>query len=482
MHRRLIEEWIEKVPLGREVVSYTLSLGGRAYLVGGSVRDALLRREGCDLDFAIEKEAMTLARCVADEFRGAFVPLDAQRDVARVVMGAGADQQHFDFAGLRAENIIADLWARDYTVNAMAVPLGGGLGDLLDPTGGRHDLGRRALRIVYQDAFKDDPLRILRGIRLRQTLGFALTSGTEALARSWAHALRDVSVERVRDELVQILASCGAAESLRYASGLGVLSVVLPELARSEGAMGRAMEIAAALEGCLEAWPYDGERSTPSGRGLARRSLGRHRRSLTEHWSEELSTGRTRRVSLVLAALVSPLPNARVAATALARRLRLSSREERYVAAAIRGSEWRPIWEAEGELGALAIHRYHREAGDAGVGGAMIRMAVCLSTVSSGELTASHGKLVARVERLVRAWLEEHNLVVDPPRLLSGRDLMRVLDIGPGPTLGHILRGLCEAQVQGLVRTSEEAITYVRSLAGKGAPADEGERRPDDAH
>src|SRR5437667_119069 len=213
----------------------TLAGGRRSapVLVGGAVRDAWLgRRPGreVDLDVAVPAGALDLARRVAERLRGACVPPDPERGTGRVVLPG----VRLDVSDFRGPSLAADLAARDFTVNALAVPLrellvrGGA--PIVDPTGGLADLRARRLRAPDLRVFTDDPLRALRGVRLEAALGFRLTRGTVAAIRAVAPALAAVAAERVRDELLLVLAFPDTARAFRRMDALGLLGVLLPEV------------------------------------------------------------------------------------------------------------------------------------------------------------------------------------------------------------------------------------------------------------
>jgi tRNA nucleotidyltransferase/poly(A) polymerase len=375
---------------------------------------------------------------------------------------AGSRQQHFDFVGLRGESIETNLWARDFTVNAIALELEDGFGDLIDPTGGRADLQASLLRVVYADAFKDDPLRILRALRLRGTLGFSLTSDTEALARSWAPMLERVSPERIRDELVQVLRLDRAAETLSYAADLGVLGVVLPELGPDRPLVDESIRAVSSLERCFGPWAAKKTPASRSEKPPVERILQplRETSGLVDHWTETLSSGRARWLSLKLAALLSAIPESPHIASKVSRRLHFSKRETRYLAATVRGATWSSIWDAQVDPKPLAIYRYYDALGDAGIDGAALRVAVCLARNDEGSALRA---CLDRAARLIKAWFEEHSVLIDPPALLTGHDVMEAFSIERGPEIGELLRRVREAQVQGIVKTREEAIAYLRA-------------------
>ena len=202
--------------------------GARAWLVGGAVRDQLLERPVHDWDFCVDRDALGLARAVADELGGAYFPLDAERGAGRVILAAAEQpRQALDFAALRGSDLEADLTVRDFTINALALD---DAGALVDPTGGQADLAAGRVRATGERAFQDDPVRLLRAVRMEAELGFQIEPRTAEWMRRDASLLARPSAERVRDEFVRLLALPGAAAHLCRLDELGLLSPVVPEL------------------------------------------------------------------------------------------------------------------------------------------------------------------------------------------------------------------------------------------------------------
>ena len=144
------------------------------WLVGGAVRDLLLGRPVQDVDLVVPRDALRLARRLADEIGAAFVPLDEERGVARVVWERG----EIDVADFRAGDLAQDLRARDLTINAMALALHGeeapSRDDVVDPWGGLADLEAGIVRLLGPEVLADDPLRTLRAVRIAAQLGFTI--------------------------------------------------------------------------------------------------------------------------------------------------------------------------------------------------------------------------------------------------------------------------------------------------------------------
>lgn len=208
------------------------TVGGPVWLVGGAVRDLLLARPLHDVDLALPEGSGAAARRLADRLGGAFVPLGEPHGMARVVL-AGPPPVQVDLADFRGPSLEADLAGRDVTVDALAVDLQAllrGPAAIQDPAGGLGDLARRRLRACRTTAFTDDPVRVLRVLRLGHQLGFGIEPETEALARAAVPALASVAAERVREELTHILRVPRSAPAIRQADAWSVLRVILPEV------------------------------------------------------------------------------------------------------------------------------------------------------------------------------------------------------------------------------------------------------------
>jgi hypothetical protein len=172
-----------------------------AWIVGGAIRDELLGRPVLDLDVAC-REPERSARAFASRSGGAVFPLSVQHGGWRVAL---AGSRTVDFTPLQGGTIEADLATRDFTLNAIAVPLANG--DPIDPHGGRGDLEQRVLRAVTPDVFADDPLRLLRAVRLEDELGVRLDGETEQLVRAAAPLVARPAGERILDELRRLSAA-----------------------------------------------------------------------------------------------------------------------------------------------------------------------------------------------------------------------------------------------------------------------------------
>ena len=162
------------------------------YLVGGVVRDLLLKKSNWDLDLTVEGEGISFARLVADRY-GAGIALFERFSTARLILPNGlkvdiASTRRESYANpaalpdVRTASLDEDLFRRDFTINAMAIQLNSVYwGRLRDPYGGQQDLRNKILRVLHDRSFVDDPTRIFRAIRFAQRFGFRLEANTERL-------------------------------------------------------------------------------------------------------------------------------------------------------------------------------------------------------------------------------------------------------------------------------------------------------------
>lgn len=171
-----------------------------AWYVGGAVRDELLGRPVLDIDVVCRDPARS-ARAYAQLSTGAPFALSEEHASWRVVVRGG---RTVDFTPVHG-SIESDLARRDFTVNAIGRPVAGG--DDVDPSGGREDLQLRLLRAVSESIFDDDPLRLLRAVRLEHELGFTLAPLTEQLVRQNAARVTEAAGERVLAELERLNAA-----------------------------------------------------------------------------------------------------------------------------------------------------------------------------------------------------------------------------------------------------------------------------------
>ena len=460
-----------------------------AWATGGFLRDVLLGRDVKDLDISVEADPLKLGPGIADTFGGDYFPLDAERGRVRILLPA--HNMHLDLMPL-AGSMDVDLHSRDYTVDAMAAPLNelaSGSIRLIDPTSGLPDLNDRIVRHVSEQALVDDPLRLLRGVRLAVLLDFQIEPKTAEAVQRHAGLLDKVALERQRDELVQILRTPRAAPGLRLMDDLELLERVLPELEVTRGVeqpkehhwdvFNHALAVVEALDMLLG----DDEPDVESAKSLWNELWGR-----LEWWGDRRSyfaeefVPNTHRCSLTkLAGLLHDIGKpqtktfdgtgrmrfpghagvgAEIGAGAM-QRLRFSSREIDLVREMI-DAHMRPVQMAQEQAPTRkAVYRFFRDTGEAGIDTLFLSLADHLGTMGPRVELEGWRRHVAVIDYVLRVRFEER-VVVEPPKLVDGDDLMSALGLPPGPRIGELLELVREAQAAGDVTTREDAIALAQ--------------------
>ncbi len=193
----------------------------QGWLVGGTVRDRESGGGSPDLDVVVADDPAAVAREIAGRLDSPWFALSARHGAYRV-MGA---EGHVDVAGIRGNGILDDLAQRDFTINAMAVPVDApwGAGDRIDPFGGWTHLHEKRLVAVSDRIFIDDPLRLVRAARFCHVLGLHLDPSLEVLLRSQAAVLLRAAPERVATEMALTLSGGSSAGAFRLWAELGLV-------------------------------------------------------------------------------------------------------------------------------------------------------------------------------------------------------------------------------------------------------------------
>ena len=496
----------EHVELLQVLHAHVEQAGARAWLVGGYVRDLLLGRSTGDVDLAVDGDAPELARGFADETGGSWVLLDAATGTARIVWTAATAPRIsvVDWARLRAATIEDDLRARDFTINALALPLadavGAGAGMLLDPLGGRHDLHAGVLRACGPTALRDDPLRMLRAVRLGAQLGLRISDELDAAVRAHRALITNVAWERVRDELLKILALPDAGKWVMYLDEVRLLTALMPELEPARDCdqpffhflpvLGHLLEavvaadwLIAQIDNSLAILPRPTQmpvavETIPE---LAARFPYAER--IVERF-REIVDGVPRAALFKLSVLLhdvakpqtkAPKPDGSVSfydhqtigadvAYTIARRLRLSRAAAEYVRLIVR-EHMRPgqLSDLGAELSSRARYRFFRDTRDAAPEVLLHSLCDYLAVKGPKVQPASWEANVAWTAEMLEALYGEVQVTQVEP-LLRGDDLIRDLGLAPGPTIGHLLEQVREARASGEISTREEALSLARQV------------------
>jgi poly(A) polymerase len=449
---------------------------GDAWIVGGAIRDAVLGAEVRDADLVVEpgrdEEAV---RAIAKVAGGYAFQLSAEHATWRAASADGA--WHVDVTARRGETIEEDLRARDFTVNAIAVPLAGG--EPLDPTGGLADAEARVLRSSSEAAFDDDPLRLLRAARLAAGLDLAIDPATAELARATSGRAADPAGERQFAELRGIVDGPRPLRGLELMDELGLTQVVLPELDALRGVVqnpNHHLDVLGHTLAVLEEWlGIEDDLSAFAGD-----QAGEIERFLAEPLADELS----RRAALRFGALFHDLgkPETRSEGSGyvtfighdeigakvtagICRRLRTSRKLSEHLQGLALHHLRLGFLIHQRPLSRRAVYDYLVATQPVAADVTLLSVADRLAArgegpLASPEMVEAHLDLAREMLREALAWHYE-----GPPRPpLTGDELAAELGITPGPEMGRLLEELRAAAFAGEISDRAQALERARQL------------------
>jgi len=447
------------------------------WIVGGAVRDALLGRPIKDLDLAVAGEPERIAKAVArtaggpvfrlSEAFGGWRALHPQRDWM------------CDVTALHGDGIDADLARRDFSVNAIAVPLAGG--EPRDPQGGIPDLEASVLRVlggpdVASSSYAADPLRPLRLARLATELGLQPDDHTERLTREAAPRVREAAGERVFAELRRLVCADRVLEGLALADRLGLAEAVLPELHALHGVEQSHFHHLDVYDHTIEVLRCELEIERSPGEVFGDLA-GPVDQLMSAPFADELTRWQALRFAALLHDCGKPAtrgvqPGGRVTfighdrvgadmVRALCRRLKTSARLRSLLADVTRQHLVLGFLVHERPLSRELVYRYLERCQPAEVEVTVLTCADRLATrgKNAEAAIAAHLELARELMAEALAWRSE-----PPEAPLHGGELARELGIEPGPELGRLLGRLRQASFTGEAETREEALALARRL------------------
>ncbi len=457
------------------------SSGVHVYFVGGTVRDCLLGRISHDLDLAVANSAVPVARMLQCELGGGtLVDLSSPNEETMRLVWRG---EQIDIASFRAgvKSIEEDLRLRDFTINAMALrcvdtEANGENWTLIDPTGGLDDLREGCIRHC-PDAFIADPVRMLRGFRLRATLGFYLYESTKQAIREHALLISIIAAERISYEMQLIFNSPRTTATLREMADTGLLRQLLPELYQAEGVEQPEFHHLDVFEHCflalqmMEILIAEPERFFPG-----------HGSRIAEYLQQERVTR-----CLKWAALMHDIGKPITKKTRADKdgRVTFYGHDEvgRDLFEQFAGrAKWsRADTEMVGGLITMHMHPFHlcnvqrqeplskraalklcQRAEKSFIGLFLLAMSDSLASRGEKKPERMEEELVTLFTTVQKIYEENIAPVLHGPRLVSGKDLIEFFDLAPGPLFSKILGELEAARVEGKVVDRQTALDWVK--------------------
>lgn len=465
------------------------------YFVGGCVRDAKLGKQIHDIDLLVMDKPREAAKATARFLDCPFYALDEERDIWRVLYSDGSDKTFIDFSAPRASDLADDLRLRDFTINAMAVPLAAPE-KLIDPLNGSTDLAKKILRQCSSTAFHDDPLRCLRALRFAVSFQLLIEPKTREALKAEAVHLGKVSSERIRDEFVALTSARKVSGAMRLADALGILHHLFPELdglrtsPHNDERVGTIWtHTLSVVEGMELIWDVLYQSSAVPNvdsfvQVQTKAILRKHIPDLQNLYDQEVTPGRKKISLLYWAALFHDVGKAVIQPTTLedfsiaypqheiigaeifetiGKKLKLSSDEISRITMMVRNHMLlHQLAKGLGDLSPLGLYRLFREFGVTLLDICFVGLADTLGKFLLNPPLPKWQSELETCDLILNTWFKEQTAIVDPPKLVDGNEIMEWLGLEAGPEVGRKLEQIREAQVQGKVMTRDEAYAFVR--------------------
>ncbi|GHT39539.1 HDIG domain-containing protein [Bacteroidia bacterium] len=479
------------------------------FYVGGCVRDGILKRPSGDIDVAlpganIKAEAFALAK----KLDAGVFEMDAQFGVWRLI--TRRDKLQIDLTALQGKNLEEDLTRRDFTINSLAVSVtakpkikikaAGGRNyfllsvkpkDIVDLRGGLKDLKLKTVRSNGAKVFEDDPLRALRALRTAAELNFKIDKQTLKQVKKYSHLIIKSAPERVREELIRIFNCQDVKKNLEILDAAGLLNALLPLLKDQKkcarvyygkgGVFGHTLMTAARMEYLLEnlktVYPAYHKKIEPYAKDAALYKMTALLHDIAKPATAKKTGGRLR-------FFYHEEQGARMAEEIL-KNLRYSTSEIRLICAIIR-NHLRPSNLASNDvITDRGLFKFFRDMGEAAVPLLLLCWADYASYVTDAQLkkilplsskpvmTIDEAKTKSSVSKTLRH-MQVLNFMfkkyfaaspkINPPKLINGSDVMAALQIPPGPRVGELLEKVTLAQVDGKIKTKEDALKFLKQI------------------
>jgi poly(A) polymerase len=448
------------------------------WLVGGFLRDVYLKKnkESFDFDFCVERDVFSIVREFARNISSKIIVLDERQGSLRVILKRKIGIYTYDFTLMRGKNFYEDLALRDFSINTLAVNLKEKDFKVIDHFGASKDLERKIIRVIKDEVLSQDPLRILRGFSFMVNYGFVIDKKTEKAMVRHKGLLKNVSGERINEELFKILSSEYSYQAVKRLSDSKIIDEVMTHIDKARGVLQGAYHH-------LDVWEHSLE-TLREFELLYRNKLAKKRDFFT-YLNEELAQNRKRIQVLKLACLLHDIgkPIAKQEkdkktifyshekmgselAEEIALALRLSFKEKDVLKKLI---FWhlRPGYLADQETPSQrAIYRFFRDTQDEGAGVILLSLSDWRAT--RGPLTDT--KKRKKHERIMLKLIENHfkeRKKKPLPRIVDGYDIMKKFNLSPSPLIGKVLKKIEEEQTLARIKTKAEAYKLARTIIGK---------------
>ena len=460
----------EKIKNDEVLTKLRQTFDNEVYLVGGAVRDFLLGKFTYDRDLIVlDEDAKIFARKIAELFEATFVALDEENKIYRLVLPDKIN--YIDVTNPIENSLEKDLMRRDLTINSIAVNLK--TFEVVDLCGGITDLQHGVLNCINEHNFVDDPLRILRVYRFQAQYGFELSHAVIDAVCRYSDLISKPAVERISYELIRLFAGAFTFKALLNMDKTWLLEKIFPVIKELKQVPANthhhldlfhhSVETVKQLSGIFaNSSPEVKEHMNRVDFGGASRiahlklAAFLHDIGKFSTWTIEEDTGRHRFIKHdeVGAQMV----------IGILKKLAFSNKQIDYISSMIKNHIYPSQVMSAPEINDKIMMRYVRKSGDNSIDNILLAQADRLSARGEAVSDEMVQNNISNLDRLLNFYLSVRDKLEPLPKLLSGNDVMEILNIKPSPELGRILDALHEAQINGDVTTKEQAVSYIKQF------------------
>ncbi len=459
---------IEKIKFDKILSKIIKKFDNEIYLVGGAVRDYYMGIESTDRDIIVmDEDAREFALKIKDLFDAAFVPLDEENKIYRLVLPDKIN--YIDVTNPAGDSIEKDLMRRDLTINAIAMNIR--TGDVIDISGGVTDIKNKCINYINELNFVDDPLRLLRVYRFQALYGFQLAPETINAVCKYSDLIHKSAVERINYELLKLFSGEYAHLALENMNKTWILEEIFPFVKELKQVPPNAhhhldlfhhsIETVRQIQ-CL----YDNASD-----------------DVKEHLNRIDFGGFSRLAHLKLAGFMHDIGKfstwtieegkhrfikhddvgAKLSVKIL-KDLHFSNKQIDYISSMIKYHIYPSHVMTSPQITEKIMMRYVRKMDKNSIDAIILAQADRLSARGPEITDEIVERNITSLNMLLRFCLEVHETLKPLPKLLDGNDVMKILNIKPSKKLGDIMNALHEAQISGDVTTKEHAVEFVKKL------------------
>jgi poly(A) polymerase len=459
---------IEKIKSDEILSKIIDKFDNEIYLVGGTVRDFYMGLESTDRDIIVmDEDARDFALKLSELFQATFVPLDEENKIYRIVLPDKIN--YIDVTNPVGDSIEKDLMRRDLTINAIAVNIR--TGELIDISGGVTDIMNKCINYVNELNFVDDPLRLLRVYRFQALYGFQLASETINAVCKYSDLIHKPAVERINYELLKLFGGEYAHVALENMNKTWILEEIFPFVKELK-------QVPPNSHHHLDLFHHSIE-TVKQVQILYNKAPD----EVKEHLSKIDFGGFSRLAHLKLAAFMHDIGKFSTwtieegkhrfikhddvgskMSVKILKDLHFSNKQIDYISSMIKYHIYPSHVMTSPQITEKIMMRYVRKMDTNSIDVIILAQADRLSARGPEITDQIVERNITSLNMLLRFYLEARETLKPLPKLLSGNDVMQILNIKPSKRLGEIMDALHEAQISGDVITKEHAIEFVKNI------------------